>query len=86
MVVTLEELFGIKGKRIVITGGGGILCGEMSRALGALGARDREGFEDGKFKNASGPVRLSGAVNLTDFPGKATFDCVFILDVGPGAN
>ena len=36
---SLKSLFGIKGKCIVITGGGGVLCGEMSRALGALGAR-----------------------------------------------
>ena len=38
-------------------------------------------YGDGKFQNASGPVRLSGAVNLTNFPNQATFDCVFILDV-----
>ncbi len=41
-------------------------------------------YGDGKFKNASGPVRLSGAVNLGNFPAQAVFDCVFILDVGPG--
>ena len=41
-------------------------------------------YGDGKFKNASGPVRLSGAVNLTNFPDQAIFDCVFILDIGPG--
>jgi hypothetical protein len=41
-------------------------------------------YGDGKFKNASGTVRLSGAVNLTNFPAQAVFDCVFILDVGPG--
>ena len=41
-------------------------------------------YGDGKFKNASGPVRLSGAVDLTNFPEQAIFDCVFILDVGPG--
>jgi len=39
MAATLDELFSVKGKRIVITGGGGILCGEMSRALAALGAK-----------------------------------------------
>ncbi|HUW55136.1 MAG TPA: SDR family oxidoreductase [Planctomycetota bacterium] len=39
MAATLEELFSVKGRRIVITGGGGILCGEMARALGALGAK-----------------------------------------------
>ena len=40
-------------------------------------------YGDGKFKNASGPVRLSGAVNLGSFPAQAKFDCVFILDIGP---
>ena len=39
MAVTLEGMFSVKRKRIVVTGGGGILCGEMSRALGSLGAR-----------------------------------------------
>jgi hypothetical protein len=41
-------------------------------------------YGDGKFKNASGPVRLSGAVNLSNFPEQATFDCIFVLDIGPG--
>lgn len=41
-------------------------------------------YGDGKFKNASGPVRLSGAVNLSNFPAEATFDCIFVLDVGAG--
>lgn len=39
MAVTLEQLFAVKGKRVVITGGGGVLCGEMARALAALGAK-----------------------------------------------
>jgi len=39
MAVTLEGMFSVKGRRVVITGGGGILCGEMSRSLGALGAK-----------------------------------------------
>lgn len=39
-------------------------------------------YGDGKFKNASGPVRLSGTVNLMNFPTQATFDCLFILDIG----
>lgn len=43
-------------------------------------------YGDGKFKNASGPVRLSGAVNLVNFPAAATFDCIFVLDVGPGGE
>lgn len=38
---------------------------------------------DGKFKNAAGPVRLSGAVDLSqlDSDGLITFDCVFIIDI-----
>jgi hypothetical protein len=39
-------------------------------------------YGDRKFRNASGPVRLSGAVDLSNFPDQATFDCVFVLDVG----
>jgi hypothetical protein len=40
-------------------------------------------YGDGKFKNAAGPVRLSGAVNLSmlDSDGIITFDCVFIIDI-----
>ena len=40
-------------------------------------------YGDGKFENAAGPVRLSGAVNLSelDASGLITSDCVFILDV-----
>ncbi|NOR20647.1 MAG: hypothetical protein GQ538_11235 [Xanthomonadales bacterium] len=40
-------------------------------------------YGDGKFKNASGPVRLSGAVNLGSLAsdGLITFDCVFIIDI-----
>lgn len=33
----LQELFGVKGKVAAITGGGGVLCGTMSRALGRMG-------------------------------------------------
>jgi NAD(P)-dependent dehydrogenase (short-subunit alcohol dehydrogenase family) len=35
----LEGLFGLKGKVAVVTGGGGVLCGAMSRALGLMGAK-----------------------------------------------
>jgi len=42
-------------------------------------------YGDGKFKNAAGPARLSGAVDLTNWTGAdgtpMTFDCVFILDL-----
>ncbi len=35
----LEELFGLEGKVAVVTGGGGVLCSAMSRALGRLGVK-----------------------------------------------
>ncbi len=35
----LVDLFGLEAKVAVVTGGGGVLCGAMSRALGRLGAR-----------------------------------------------
>ena len=35
----LEALFGLEGKVAVVTGGGGVLCGAMSRALGRAGAK-----------------------------------------------
>ena len=35
----LQDLFGLEGKVVAVTGGGGVLCGALSRALGRLGAR-----------------------------------------------
>ncbi len=35
----LENLFGVSGKVAAITGAGGVLCGEMARALGGLGVK-----------------------------------------------
>jgi len=35
----MDNLFDVKGKVVVITGGGGVLCSEMARALAAAGAR-----------------------------------------------
>jgi NAD(P)-dependent dehydrogenase (short-subunit alcohol dehydrogenase family) len=32
----LKDLFSLEGKTAVVTGGGGVLCGEMSRALGRM--------------------------------------------------
>jgi len=39
---------------------------------------------DGRFKKADGPVRLSGAVNLSKLAsdGEITFDCVFLIRIG----
>ena len=35
----LRDLFGLEGKVVAVTGGGGVLCGALSRALGCLGAK-----------------------------------------------
>jgi NAD(P)-dependent dehydrogenase (short-subunit alcohol dehydrogenase family) len=35
----LEDLFALQGKVAAVTGGGGVLCGAISRALGRVGAR-----------------------------------------------
>lgn len=35
----LENLFGLEGQVAVVTGGGGVLCGTMSRALARAGAK-----------------------------------------------
>ena len=35
----LEQLFGLEGKVAGVTGGGGVLCGALSRALGRMGVR-----------------------------------------------
>lgn len=35
----MQSLFGLEGKVAVVTGGGGVLCGAMARALGRLGAK-----------------------------------------------
>ena len=35
----MDELFDVKGKVIVITGGGGVLCGTMAKALGKADAK-----------------------------------------------
>ncbi|HOT90487.1 MAG TPA: SDR family oxidoreductase [Anaerolineae bacterium] len=35
----LNKLFGLEGKVAVVTGGGGVLCGAMSRALGRVGVK-----------------------------------------------
>ena len=58
---------------------------DFTHITGGIPSSDDESviYGDGKFKKASGPVRLSGTVNLSrlETEGKITFDCIFIIDV-----
>lgn len=58
---------------------------DFTHTTGAVPSPSDNGviYGDGKFKNAAGPVRLSGAVNLSalESDGLITFDCVFIIDI-----
>jgi hypothetical protein len=58
---------------------------DFTHITGAVPSPGDDGviYGDGKFKKAAGPVRLSGAVNLSLLAsdGLITFDCVFIIDI-----
>ncbi len=42
-------------------------------------------YGTGKFKNAKGAVRLSGAVNMSNFGNnEIIFDCIFVINLQPG--
>jgi len=58
----LKELYGLPGKVAAVTGGGGVLCGTMSRALGRIGAKVAvlDLFEEAAQKVADDIVNESG--------------------------
>jgi len=58
----LESLFGLSGKVAVVTGGGGVLCGAMSRALGRVGVKVAvlDLFEEAARKVADDVVAAGG--------------------------
>ena len=37
--MNISDFFNVKDKTIVITGGAGVICSEMARSLGSLGAK-----------------------------------------------
>ncbi len=58
----LESLFGLSGKVAVVTGGGGVLCGAMGRALGRVGVKVAvlDLFEEAAQKVADDIVAAGG--------------------------
>ena len=58
----LESLFGLEGKVAAVTGGGGVLCGVMSRALGKLGVKVAvlDLFEEAAKKTATDITEQGG--------------------------
>lgn len=38
-------------------------------------------FGTKRFANATGDVRLSGIVDLTNFPDEMGFNCIFVIDL-----
>jgi NAD(P)-dependent dehydrogenase (short-subunit alcohol dehydrogenase family) len=58
----LESLFGLSGQVAAVTGGGGVLCGTMSRALGKLGVKVAvlDLFEEAAEKVAADIVAQGG--------------------------
>ncbi len=61
-----SQIFNIKGKVVVITGGAGVLCSEMAKAIGERGAKvvilD---ISDKAMKNVSEELDKKGIENLT---------------------
>jgi NAD(P)-dependent dehydrogenase (short-subunit alcohol dehydrogenase family) len=97
----MTDLFDIRNKSIVITGGGGVLCGEMARALAAAGARIAvlDLFEAAAARvanqiNSAGGKALAVACNVLDKPSItaakdkviAEFGRIDVLINGAGGN
>jgi NAD(P)-dependent dehydrogenase (short-subunit alcohol dehydrogenase family) len=82
----LDELFGLSGRVAVITGGGGVLCGAMSRALGRVGVRVAvlDLFEEAAQKVADDIVARNGEAIAVqcDVLDKASLEaaCAEVLD------
>ena len=71
----MEDLFEVRDKVIVVTGGGGVLCGAMARALGSRGARIA-------VLDLSEPAAVSIAEEIRSTGGKAVAVKCDVLDKG----
>jgi NAD(P)-dependent dehydrogenase (short-subunit alcohol dehydrogenase family) len=97
----MQNIFDVSGKVIAITGGGGILCGEMARALGEAGAKvavldliEAAAVRVADQIKAKGGTAIGVACNVLDKPGieqaqkkvLAQFGRVDVLINGAGGN
>lgn len=97
----MSNLFDVKGKVVAITGGGGILCGEMARALGEAGAKiavldlvEAAATRVADEIKAKGGTAIGVACNVLDKPSieqahkkvVAQFGRVDVLINGAGGN
>jgi NAD(P)-dependent dehydrogenase (short-subunit alcohol dehydrogenase family) len=97
----MNDPFNIKGKVVVITGGGGVLCGEMAKVLGLAGAKVAvlDLFEEPAQKvidriNFAGGNAIAVKCNVLDRPSVVCaaeavlekFERVDVLINGAGGN
>lgn len=53
----------------------------VTHITGSFPAENNIVYGTKKFEDASGSVRLSGGVNMSDFPEKIVFDCIFVINL-----
>ena len=97
----MKDLLDVKGKVIVVTGGGGVLCGQMARSLGAAGAKiavldlaeDAAGKVADEIKSAGGnaisvkcDVLDKGSIEAAEKQVAAELGKIDILINGAGGN
>jgi NAD(P)-dependent dehydrogenase (short-subunit alcohol dehydrogenase family) len=98
---TMQSLFGLKNKVALVTGGGGVLCRTLCRALGQLGVRvvvvDKNAEaaqrtaeeitgEGGEAIAVTGDVLERASLEAVRDAALAKFGCVDILINGAGGN
>ena len=57
------------------------IVGDISENATDSGGNILAEYGTGRFSNRDGAVRLSGAVNMSGFPGVIVFTCIFVIDL-----